>query len=239
MRCPVLCRIYKEDKTALDVLCRYVLESRMDAVNHDKNPFTKGRLLAFLDLNVEKGWMNKNTGRSWKAASNKVLEDLPEDDTLSGVDVRSAVLRYHNRHPGDLSPESLRIYERRVKQAIEAFKSWVEDPTTYKPTTKDVTRVETPRKPRVELAGSGKAASTATAALSTGSAQGASGASAQPLVDRRQLAGELTESSLVMPFPLRPNFLAQIVVPRDMTNEEGKRLCQFVMALATWNPERS
>lgn len=38
--------------------------------------------------------------------------------------------------------------------------------------------------------------------------------------------------SLALPFPLRPNYLAQIVIPRDMTKMEADRLCAFVISLA-------
>jgi hypothetical protein len=38
--------------------------------------------------------------------------------------------------------------------------------------------------------------------------------------------------TLCMPFPLRPGYLAQVVVPRDMTRDEAERLCAFVNSLA-------
>ena len=38
--------------------------------------------------------------------------------------------------------------------------------------------------------------------------------------------------ALVLPFPIRPKYLAQIVVPRDMTKQEADRLCAFVMSVA-------
>jgi hypothetical protein len=37
-------------------------------------------------------------------------------------------------------------------------------------------------------------------------------------------------------YPMRPDFLAQVVVPRDMTYREAKRLAAFIMAL-TEEPE--
>ena len=40
------------------------------------------------------------------------------------------------------------------------------------------------------------------------------------------------ERALVLPFPLRSDFLAQITVPIDMTKEEADRLCAFVQSLA-------
>lgn len=44
--------------------------------------------------------------------------------------------------------------------------------------------------------------------------------------------GLATATSLCLPFPLRPGFLAQIVIPRDMTEAEANRLCEFVHSLA-------
>lgn len=32
-------------------------------------------------------------------------------------------------------------------------------------------------------------------------------------------------------FPIRPDFMAQVVIPRDMTMTEAKRLCAFIMAM--------
>jgi hypothetical protein len=42
---------------------------------------------------------------------------------------------------------------------------------------------------------------------------------------------------MAYPFPLRPGYLAQIVVPRDMSKAEADRLCAFVLSLATPQPE--
>jgi hypothetical protein len=41
-----------------------------------------------------------------------------------------------------------------------------------------------------------------------------------------------TDLNLALPFPLRPNLLAQVVIPRDMTKDEAERLCAFIKALA-------
>lgn len=39
-------------------------------------------------------------------------------------------------------------------------------------------------------------------------------------------------TSLALPFNLRPGYLAQIVVPLDMTKQEAERLCAFIKSLA-------
>ena len=36
---------------------------------------------------------------------------------------------------------------------------------------------------------------------------------------------------LALSYPLRPDFLAQVVIPRDMTVSEARRLSAFVMTL--------
>lgn len=38
--------------------------------------------------------------------------------------------------------------------------------------------------------------------------------------------------SVCLPFPIRPDFLAQIVIPRDLSQVEADRLCAFVKVLA-------
>lgn len=42
--------------------------------------------------------------------------------------------------------------------------------------------------------------------------------------------------SICNDFPLRPDYLAQIVVPRDMTEREAERLCEFIKSLV--QPDR-
>ena len=39
--------------------------------------------------------------------------------------------------------------------------------------------------------------------------------------------------SIALPFPLRPAYLAQIVIPLDLTKDEAERLCAFVRSLIT------
>jgi hypothetical protein len=44
--------------------------------------------------------------------------------------------------------------------------------------------------------------------------------------------GVATDTSLCLPFPIRHGVLGQIVVPRDLTQQEADRLCSFVMQFA-------
>ena len=41
---------------------------------------------------------------------------------------------------------------------------------------------------------------------------------------------------ICLPFPIRRDFIAQIIVPANMTQDEADRLCAFVMFLAQPEP---
>ena len=43
--------------------------------------------------------------------------------------------------------------------------------------------------------------------------------------------------NLVMPFPLRDDYSAQLVIPVDMTADEAERLCKFIKSLAVPDEE--
>jgi hypothetical protein len=173
--------------------------------------FSKNALMRFLDTVVAKGLMNANTAGGLKAACSRILDDLADTDDVRGVDVNTAVVRYNNRNPGALSPNSLAEYQRRVSRAISDFVSWVESPASFKP--------------RVRGA-SGKNG------RKTENASGQRTAAAHP--DTPVHMASLTPASTGLPlsYPLRPDFLAQVVIPRDLTAEEARRLGAFLMTLA-------
>lgn len=172
--------------------------------------YSKNALLKFLDTVVSQGLVNANTGGGLKAACARILDDLADTDDVRGVDVNTAVVRYNNRNPGALSPNSLTEYQRRVSRAISDFVSWVENPAGFKPRARG-TAAKTGRR--------------------TDSAQnGRTGASHQ---DRPPApAAQSTSTGLPLSYPLRPDFLAQVVIPRDLTAEEARRLGAFLLTLA-------
>ena len=59
--------------------------------------------------------------------------------------------------------------------------------------------------------------------------------------DRKRLQRQIEEQnamfkttpSVALNFPIRAGFLAQVVVPKNMTVAEAKRLCSFVESLAS------
>lgn len=181
--------------------------------------FTKSGALQFIQYAIDKGLVNSNTGGGWRAAFGKILEEFGQDESLSEIDVPSEVLRYNNRHPGALSPDSLNQYEKRVQLVIREFKKYIGSPTTYKGV---LTRVPLVNKQ------SEKKAVPQSKSLST--------VASEPTVvetpPQKHITSAVTETSLMMPFPLRPSFLAQIIIPRDLTKDEAARLCNFIQALA-------
>jgi hypothetical protein len=185
--------------------------------------FSKRALLEFVETSIAKGRINTNTGGGIRAACRKILEQVGVDEDVRGVDVKGAVIQYNNRHPGELSGNSLRVYESRVRGVIDNFVGSVSDPTGFKPQGKQngvVPRKVIRRSKRQE------------SATQVATAQ-------KPEVDSHSggVRVAATETSLAIPFPLRPTFLAQVVIPRDLTKDEAKRLAAFIDALAHDPPQ--
>lgn len=175
--------------------------------------YSKGALLRFLDTVVTKGLMNANTAGGLKAACTRILDDLADTDDVRKVDVNPAVIRYNNRNPGTLSPNSLAEYQRRVARAIADFVSWTEDPIAFKPRTRGA---------------SGK--NGRKTENSSGARHTAAPREESPAVHVQPSAVALPGLSLN--YPLRQDFLAQVVIPRDLTAEEARRLGAFLLTLA-------
>ena len=176
---------------------------------------TKPNILRFIQYAIDKGLVKANTGTGWRSACVKILETVADDQDLAGLDVQREVLQFNNRHPGLLSPDSLAQYQGRVMLVLSEYAKWQQNPTTYKGVT---SKTLGPRN------GSKKPGDKAPAP-------------ALPVVAEQQVQPKqphtlvATETSLVLPFPLRPSFLAQIVIPRDLTKDEATRLCTFIQAL--------
>lgn len=179
---------------------------------------TKSKVMDFVNYAIDKGLVNANTGGGWKSAAMRILEDFADDDDLVGIDVPSEVLRYNNRHPGVLSPDSLNQYQKRVITILAEFTKWQNSPTTYRgilrgqvTSKNDNGKKDSKKSPLKQLP--------------------APEAPVPPPEPPQHRLTAVTDSSLMMPFPLRSNFIVQIIVPRDMTKDEASRLCTFISAL--------
>lgn len=181
--------------------------------------FSKAALKRFLDVAVNQGLLNPNTAGGLRAACSRLLEDVPDSDDVRKVDVKMAIKRYHNRHPGELKGTVLAEYERRFKRAVADFVQYTEDPTSYR--------------------GRGRTPSTKPSGDAQATRRAVQSVEIKPKTGALSIQGEkpAVVQGLSLEFPLRPDFLAQIVIPRDMKAAEAQRLSRFIMALAQDEPK--
>ncbi len=188
--------------------------------------YSKASLQRFLETAERQGFFNANTLGGMKSAVAKLLEDTDAED-MRKVDVKVATIRYHNKHPGDLSPSSLGTYEQRLKRVIEEFGKYNQDPTGYKPFSKPVSKTTADRPARA-----GKARKEDDAVVE------AEVISRNTGVLTFDSLARTTPTAMAMEYPIRDNFMAQVILPRGMTSEEARRLCAFIRTLAVdFSPE--
>lgn len=184
--------------------------------------FSKASLIQFLDMALSKGLVNTNTGAAWKAAVNKILGDLHDDQEVHQLDVHDAVIRYNNRFPGDLTPESLKKYEQRAAMAIEQFVKYKTDPMNFKAPSRSVKMASNGKDENKK-----KRLAPDTSKTVAPAARHLSVIGHPPTV----VAGKPADPGLQIPFPLRLDFVAQIHIPRNLSVEEAKRMSVFIQAL--------
>ncbi len=184
--------------------------------------YSKAALTRFLGVVVDQGLMNANTAAGLSASVRTILEDIPDTEDVRSVDVGTAIKRHHNKHPGELKPSVLMEYQRRLKRALSDFVQYTENPTSYK--------------------GRGRGPNTDTGKSSGGRTRPANVLPKPTTPQEASPAGGTTTPQLpitapakfgmTVDFNMRPDFLAQVVVPRDMKAVEARRLSRFIMALA-------
>jgi hypothetical protein len=178
-------------------------------------------LKQFLHYIGDKGLIGGAQAQAWRVAVGKILQDVSDAEAadVRKIDIDLALRKFVNRNPGKLSPNSLGEYKRRATAAIQEFISWTSDPTGYKPRAATGSRSPSSGKRVGGLADREKSKASTTTSPPTAPI------SSEPPAP--QPAG-----GLPLPYPLRPDFLAQVVIPRDLTMEEAKRLGAFLTTLA-------
>lgn len=187
--------------------------------------YSRAALARFVEFVVAKGLVHPATAQGWRVATAKVLEELSPDEMedVRKIDVERTFKAFLNRYPGRLSPASVGEYRRRVSRAIEEFVRWMEDPGSYafrsppRPSKADARRragapAEDTGAPGLEAPH--PASARASRAATLGSPPGG-------------MAG-----GIALEYPLRPEVLARVVIPRDLTVEEARRMGAFLVTLA-------
>jgi len=169
----------------------------------------------FFDYAAAKGLMKTETAKARKTASSRILgiADPSEVQDLREVDLNSVFERFANLKGTEFKPASLKIYQSRVRSAIEEFVSYVNDPAGFRaPTTtrnngSNGSKKKTDTKTRMH----------------------------KPVVPETADEGMKTNDPvhLVFPVPIRPNLVVKIQnLPHDLTPSEAKRIAAVVEALA-------
>ena len=175
--------------------------------------YSRAALARFIEFVVAKGLVHPATAQGWRVATAKVLEDLTpaEGEDVRRIDVEATFKGFLNRYPGRLSPASVGEYRRRVGRAIEEFVRWMEDPGSY------------------AFRSPPRAAEGRDAAPPRAGAPAPSPNAARP---RPSGPAPALPGGIALEYPLRPDLLAQVVVPRDLTVEEARRMGAFLVTLA-------
>ena len=168
--------------------------------------YSRDALARFIDFVVDKGLVNASTAQGWRVATGKVLEELSEEERadVRRIDVDAVFRAFLNRNPGRLSPVSVGEYRRRVGRAIEEFVKWVENPGGYGARS-GAWQARLDSRPRLRAA---------------------------PPIRERERPAEMSAEGIALSYPLRPGFLAQVVIPRDLTVDEARRMGAFLLTLA-------
>jgi hypothetical protein len=185
--------------------------------------FSKNEFFQFLDYVSEQNLIRFETVRGWRVAASKLMSVLSEAEEadIRTIDLDLAVHRVANRDPGSVSPRSLRTYQLRVAIALREFKRWREDPGSYQPRGLDGLSGAKANGDRIARQGQSKIISTPTLTS-----------------EKHEKETTHTSSGLTLSYPLRVDFLAQVVIPRDLSTIEAKRLGAFLLTIAIdYQPE--
>jgi hypothetical protein len=186
--------------------------------------FSKDSFFKFLDYAAEKNLVKSKTASGWRSASSKLMEDLSdaENADVRKIDIDLAVHRAVNRDSVSVSPTSLKTYQQRVSIAIAEFIKFQGDPSGYKPRGMN-------GQPRIQPNGE----------RTIRRRQNSPKVSTPPTSsDKPEKESVYIASGLTLSYPLRSDFLAQVVIPRDLTTVEARRLGAFLLTIAIdYQPE--
>lgn len=177
---------------------------------------SRAALLKFLDYLKDKGLLNGETAKTRKAAANKVLVILTEDEAkdVLALDIGDLMVRFSNLEGQGYTPGSLNTYQSRLKSALEDFESYLSNPLAFKPGTQ-------PRERKAKPKDEEKATAAAEPVQTIGSSK-------QPTI---------LPSNSIMPIQLRPDLTVYIQgLPFDLSAHEARKLANVILALAQATP---
>lgn len=186
-------------------------------------------LLKFIEYARDKGLVNKTTGRNWRSAIGQLLNNLPPEELadVRKVDLDAELRKVINQGTNDMSPKTMNTYVTRAKSAIQQFSDYSNDPAAYKPQAPNRGRIssnEKQKSPNNRVTKRSDNPKSEENKIVPDSSSTDTHANSDKVDHNMQ--------SLNMLFPLRQDFIAQLVIPRDLSIDEARRLGAFVMTLA-------
>lgn len=170
--------------------------------------YSEAAFLDFLRQGTVAGVIRPSTARSRRKAAEQLLVQLKSNERLDlrQLDVDDLCTRFHKLQGSTIRPETLQIYNERLKAGLRDFFRWIDNPDSF-------TSVEG-ETPEVELVA---------ARDDPGQAQA-----------REQLALDPPRSPHdIFPVPIREDLVVYIQnVPLDLTAREAERIARVVKALA-------
>ena len=175
---------------------------------------TGADLIAFWNsYAIERGNVNDNTARSLGAASKAVLgiEGGWEDLDITTIDPEDFIHRFQNKQAREYTPKTLHIYAQRFRQALKEYKSYLQNPSSWKlSTTKKVTPTPNKTNKKGRKSTTNQVGSNVINPIS-------------PLDTSTQL--------VTYQYPLRTDCLIQIRLPLDFVQADLDRLHNYLKTL--------
>lgn len=170
----------------------------------------------FLDFAGSKGVLKANTARTRKTAFLQVLAGADEEERkdVRRIDVESVFRRFENLKGREFRGETLNVYRSRFQSALTDFLSWVESPSSFRPST--AVRHVPVRKRKQE------------AVVEDGASRNAVPYS-QPLPD----CSRTLSAPIWMPVPLEGVSVTIKIenIPSDLSTEEATKVTKIMQSL--------
>ena len=208
----------------------------------DVADFSKAAAMAFLEDMISSGKIKASTGQSWRSAARKVLADFSDDQDVRAINIEEAVRALESTEAKNLSKLTLLIYRRRTESLIREFQRYLESPDDYdgvRDSSEELNSDEARHGARAgedsghqQSRGSSASSRSAPIAAETATKLGVNGALGQARAEVLPVVALTAKDWLNVPFPLRPDSVATVQIPRDLTKDEAGRLCTFIQALA-------
>lgn len=180
----------------------------------DNRKYSEAAFLDFLRQGTVAGVIRPDTARARKRAAEQLLVQLRSHERLDlrQLDVDDLCTRFHKLQGSTIRPETLQIYNERLKAGLRDFFSWIEDPSNFTSAEGET--------PEVQLV----------------AARDDSGQAAA----REALALNPPRSPHeIFPVPIREDLVVYVQnVPLDLTPHEAERIARVIRALAVPEPDQ-